>query len=279
MKYKILLLLFSLFTLMPGVNAKENYYDYEVIEVEVLPDVSESIVDKLYKVDNKYYLGEKVNSDYTPIPMNEDLKGKTIYIDYKGITYEFVNNLFTSNSYIEGHDFVTLNKISNDSYNKIGYKFFKNSLGNISLNHYVLNVPTLNNIETQKRFAIVEDGSYVESFDSFVSNFSYTITEWLIPELEQFFSMTPFEVVYQFKEIPESLVVKPVPKEVDFYLFYTFEDISKFKALSLFDLTTFTDFEKVVTVLLINILFLGFLGFCCYILLKFIYKGISMLFR
>lgn len=279
MKYKILLLLFSLFTLMPGVNAKENYYDYEVIEIEVLPEASNETVDKLYKVDNKYYLGEKINSDYIPIPLNEDLKGKTIYVDYKSITYEFVNNLFTSNSYIEGQNFVTLNKISNDSYNKIGYKFFKNSLGTISLNHYALNVPTLNNIETQKRFVIVEDGSYIDSFSSFVSNFSYSITEWLIPELEQYFSMTPFEVVYRFKEIPENLVVPPQLKEVDFYLFYTFDDISKFKALSLFDLTTFTDFEKVVTVLLINILFLGFLGFCCYILLKFIYKGISMLFR
>lgn len=278
MKYKILFLLISLFTLMPGVNAEENYYDYEVIEVELLPEVSDSIVDKLYKVDNKYYLGEKVSSEYTSIPLGEDLKGKTIYIDYKSITYDFIVNLYNSYDLLDGRNFVTLQKNFTDTYNNVLYTFFKNNYS-IGKNHYSLILPNLNMVTKTKSIAIIEDGTYYNEIDSFVSNFSYSITEWIIPEMEQFFSMTPFEVSYQFREIPESLVIKPEPKEVDFYLFYTFEDISKFKALSLFDLTTFTDFEKVVTVLLINILFLGFLGFCCYILLKFIYKGISMLFR
>ena len=263
---------------MPGVNAEENYYDYEVIEVELLPEVSDSIVDKLYKVDNKYYLGEKVSSEYTSIPLGEDLKGKTIYIDYKSITYDFIVNLYNSYDLLDGRNFVTLQKNFTDTYNNVLYTFFKNNYS-IGKNHYSLILPNLNMVTKTKSIAIIEDGTYYNEIDSFVSNFSYSITEWIIPEMEQFFSMTPFEVSYQFREIPESLVIKPEPKEVDFYLFYTFEDISKFKALSLFDLTTFTDFEKLVTVLLINILFLGFLGFCCYILLKFIYKGISMLFR
>lgn len=278
MKYKILLLLFSLFTLMPGVNAKENYYDYEVIEIEVLPEASNETVDKLYKVDNKYYLGEKVSSDYTPIPLNEDLKGKTIFIDYKSITYEFIDSLYSSEKLVDGRDFVILNKNFTDTYNNVHYYFYKNLYSGIG-EHYSLTIPSLNMVTKYDYISFLENGDYYKAYDSFVSNFSYSITEWLIPELEQYFSMTPFEVVYRFKEIPENLVVPPQLKEVDFYLFYTFDDISKFKALSLFDLTTFTDFEKVVTVLLINILFLGFLGFCCYILLKFIYKGISMLFR
>lgn len=276
MKYKVVLLLMSLFVFLPVVDAKENYFDYEVIELDSLPIASEETVNKLYKVNDKYYLGEFLSADYTPIPLNEDLKGKTIYIDYKSITYEYIDDLITSKRLIEGRDFVTFNKNFDDKTKRVLFTFFKNSDSALHVNHYSLMVPHLNAVTDTKKILFLEDGTYQNVIESFSSNYSFSITNWVIPEMEKYFSLTPFKVTYSFKEIDKSLVVPPIK---DFYLFYTFEDIQEFKALELFDLSTFSDFEKLVVTLLFNILFLGFLGFCCYILLKFIYKGISLLFR
>ncbi len=276
MKYKVVLLLMSLFIFIPGANAQENYFDYEIIELESLPTASAETIDKIYKVNDKYYLGESLLSDYIPIPLNEDLKGKIIYIDYKSITYELIDNFYSSGSIKDGQDFVTFNKNFDDKLGRVHFSFFKNNRSNIKDNHYSLIVPHLNYASDNQMIAYLEDGTYQYVIENFVSNFSFSITDWILPEMEKYFSLTPFEVTYSFKEIDKSLVIPPVK---DFYLFYTFEDIQEFKVLELFDLSTFTDFEKLVVTLLFNILFLGFLGFCCYILLKFIYKGISMLFR
>lgn len=261
----------SLFIFIPSFNAQDNYYDYEVIELDSLPTASEETVNKLYKVNDKYYLGEVITGGYTPLPLNENLNGKRIYV--KDISYMIDNSDY---DYLKGKSvLMTESYYDNGDYDKEYFNFYYQDTSII--------VSALCDIKTLGSNSFVfrkPNNSYdITYFPFFDIDKSCSIKYWFNSNLfdfSQFFSLTPFETTYSFKEIDKSLVVPPVK---DFYLFYKFEDIQEFKVLSVFDLSTFTDFEKLVVTLLFNILFLGFLGFCCYILLKFIYKGISMLFR
>lgn len=189
------------YTLLTGNIEKKKTATVETITVEELPNSSRDTLDKVYKFNDKYYVTKENTSNYTPIPLNEDLKSKIIYIDYKSITYEYINDLITSKRLKEGSNFVEFNKNFNDIYNKVKFTFWKNNVSSNNVNHYSLQVPHLNNVSDNQIIIFLEDGTYQREYDSFVSNFSFSITSWLIPEMEKYFSLTPFETTYSWEEI------------------------------------------------------------------------------
>ena len=67
------------YTLLTGDIKENKVATIETIIVDKLPIASVETLNKTYKFDNKFYITKENTSNYTPIPLNEDLKGKTIY--------------------------------------------------------------------------------------------------------------------------------------------------------------------------------------------------------
>lgn len=84
---------------------------------------------------------------------------------------------------------------------------------------------------------------------------------------------------YSWKEINYSDWYRYSYSDDDLYLFYSFDDISKFNIFSNYDFTTFSDFEKLCITIIINLFFCIFLGLCIYIIIKVFNKFITILFR
>lgn len=279
MKKNLLIILFLMFIFIPGLSA-DTYYDWELIEVESLPAASEEFLNKVYQVSDKYYIIEKNNNDYTPIPLNEDLKGKIIYFDYKSLTYEILDDIYNNNSIIQNSSYINKTETSNSNANtKKQYQLWRNSQGNIKLNHYTFYFPYLTFVSPRVETTYVENGEVITPVTSFSSNFSYSISEWYAPELEKYFSLTPFETSYIWKEVLKSDVIENKLPEEDFYLFFSFDDIKQFNILSIYNLDSFDDFQKIIITLGFNIFFLCFVGLCIYIFIKLFNKGYSFLFR
>lgn len=190
------------YTLLTGdIQKGTTTEEIELIEVESLPVANEETLNKVYKVDNKYYITEKINNDYTPIPLNEDLKGKIIYFDYKSLTYEILDDIYNNNSIIQNSSYINKTETSNSNANtKKQYQLWRNSQGNIKLNHYTFYFPYLTFVSPRVEITYVENGEVITPVTSFSSNFSYSISEWYAPELEKYFSLTPFETSYTWNE-------------------------------------------------------------------------------
>lgn len=279
MRKKLLIIFLLMFIFIPGLSA-DTYYDWELIEVEALPTASEEFLNKVYQVSDKYYVIELLKSEYTPIPLNEDLKGKTIYFDYKSLTYEILDKIYVSNSTLKYDAKIneTITSVSSAN-NKKNYQLWKNNSGNIKLNHYSIFFPYLTFVSPRVEITYVENGEVITPVTSFSSNFSYSISEWYAPELKKYFSLTPFETSYTWKEVLKSDVIENKLPEEDFYLFFSFDDIKQFNILSIYNLDSFDDFQKIVITLGFNIFFLCFVGLCIYIFIKLFNKGYSFLFR
>lgn len=267
---KKLLLLLS-FTFIPILNA-QTYYDYEKVEVEQLPTASADTTDKVYIFGKSYYVTESkyISGTQRPIQLNDNLVKGKIY--FKGITKEEFDSLpkFSLASPLkyspsDNRDLITL-------YNNGGKAQIRINKKQLFLDYRSIYFPY--------------DGFYIDISDDLYFNSSSGenvitfIDEDYRGFLDKFF-VYEFDsyTVYSWKEVSKSDVYDIIVKDDDFYFFFSYNDISNFNILSSYDFSNFTDFEKIVVVLGFNIFFLMFLGFIVYIFIKFINKGITLLFR
>lgn len=247
-----------LFLFVPGYLSADTYFDWEQVNVSSLPEASKDFMNKVYITDDKYYVVKEIQGEITPLPLNENLNGKTIYIEFPENFYETLSSCdyicnfanTSSNWYIYNTDFIQLKEP--DSQNLLG--------SNYGLYYYYNS--------TLKRNA-----------KEYTFNFDFTIKSWVNEEYSNYFSLTPFVNTYEWIEIDKYQVKEIRLDERDFYLFYSFDDIKEFNILSNYDLDSFTDFQKIVICLGFNILFLGIISLSIYIFIKLVYKGISMIFK
>lgn len=181
MKYSLILV--CLFSFLPFVNATTDYSDYEIVEVEELPTASADTLNKLFKVNGNYYATEIEDVIYTPLSLNENLKGKTIYFNFND---EFFND---TKSQFDGY--YLLYDINNQSYTF--HLFFSDDYLNGRING----------------FTFIQQGSsqYInKSSYTFPIDKDYIITKLYDNEFTKsnYFSnisLTPFEINYYWNEI------------------------------------------------------------------------------
>lgn len=268
------------------LNAEEiTYYDWEKVEVSELPESSDSTLDKVYVVNDKYYITNKVSSDnnYTAVPLNQDLNGVNIYL-----------NIYDHSSFC---DYINTN-ISNSSADSITWSsgvnlgffqyYYINGLPRIAIAGPVYKkFPGPGNSEgyySGLSSLIDCRSSENYSFEYFRPAYSFIINAYFDDYVYRYFSLTPFvasTISYSWEEVSKDLV-DPFDRHLsddDFYLFFTFEDISNFNIFSSYDFSVFTDFEKIVVVGLFNILYLGLFFGVVYVFIKLLNKGLSFIFK
>ena len=275
------------------LNAEEiTYYDWEKVEVSELPEASDSTLDKVYVVNDKYYITNKQVSggNNEPIPLNENLNGKTVYFDYVRFFNEYSNSSFTS-----GFTFLRFsnNKVISyilESYGDVIYfNNFNSTVGSYGLTNvqlfdsrYCFSLDDFDDYYSGHTNSKNGHGTYWSTcVKSFYVDRDVSVMENLVGYT--YFSLTPFEstTTYSWQEVSKDLV-DPFDRHLsddDFYLFFTFEDISNFNIFSSYDFSVFTDFEKIVVVGLFNILYLGLFFGVVYIVIKLLNKGLSFIFK
>lgn len=266
---KIVLLIFSIFSFINPLNA-ETYYDYEKIEVESLPEASETTLNKVYIVKDKYYITKKIDSGYSEIKLGDNLRGKTIYFDLSDPVSVYNDLLSTSIS--SGQRIYVFRTTA---YKDIIYFQYDDSRWKLhsSFQYNLVHYDLVNNtyVTGYKNTSI----TYPDTEDLILNDTYNTYYEEI---LGKYFSYTPFELTFEWIEVSKNDVIEIKIPTDDFYLFYDFDDIRNFNIFESYNFDTFTDFQKLVIVLGINILFLGFISICFYIFIRLIYKGISLLF-
>lgn len=256
---KKLLVILSMFMFIPVLSA-ETYYDYEKVEVEELPEASSDTTNKVYIVGKSYFVVKEIVGEITPLPLNENLNGKTMYIKFPTNMNDILSKCSWICSFVSGSSTWYID-------NRMGYKLDEPGGNNLLGNNYGLYYFNKNSSEI------------LRNVDKFTFNFDFSIDSWVDESYSTFFSLSPFENTYEWLEVDKSQVIEITMSDDDFYFFFTFEDISSFNILQNYDLINLTDFQKIVLVLGFNIFFLGFLGLVIYILIKLLNKGISLLFR
>lgn len=258
---KYILILCLMF--IPVLNAK-TYYDYEQIEVEELPTASKDTLDKVYVVNDKYYITSYTKGETTSI-LNTNLSGKTIYFNFPE-TDEFKSYFETSqwvNYYVydtTSTSYIVIRKVTNSN-NVICV--YSNELG------YCYSIYKYDNGLINDSFTFGTDTDII--FDNLYDS--------KLDFLSEYISLTPFNDTYDWVEVSKYDVNEINVDVRDFYLFYDYEDISNFNILSSYNMNEFTDFQKLVIVIGFNILYLLLVGFVVYLFIKLIYKGISLIFK
>lgn len=263
---KKLLLVLSMFMFLPVLSA-ETYYDYEKIEVEELPTASEDTLNKVYIKGKSYYVTEFVNaSEPTGMPLNVDLRGKTLYFNFPDNIAEYMKSTYTDMfpSIFVGDCFNRSIMVTVNDSVSILRDFIEGDY-----------------VQLRVVYELSSNGILVNNKSGVVRNSSYSciFTEVTDSYINSFISTEPFDIVYSWKEVSRNDVYEITVSDDDFYFFFTFEDISNFNVLQDYDLISLSDFQKIVLVLGFNIFFLGFFGLVIYILIKLLNKGISLLFR
>ncbi len=253
---KKLLLLLS-FTFIPILNA-QTYYDYEKVEVEELPEASLETTNKVYVVGKSYFVTESNYSsgEQRTIQLNDNIC--TSKVKFKGLTKEQFDS-FSPSSYTS---IITPDCYVYGNGGKIQIGLFNNQVFADFKTTFPLEEKYLNFTYTDNSCVI----SYINE------DYRSLIDMLLVIEIDGVYS-------YSWKEVSKYDVYEITVKDDDFYFFFSYNDISNFNILSSYDFSNFTDFEKIVVVLGFNIFFLLFLGFIVYIFIKFINKGITLLFR
>lgn len=252
---KLIILILCLFSFLPFVNA-EDYSNYDIVEVEELPTASADTLNKLFKVNGVYYVTESQEGNYTAIPLNENLNGKTLYFNFPDDLYIYIRSTYSSL-----------------------YSKFADVTGG-SWHIYLDN--------NQVQFRAPRKSSNVEYLYTYSSSLNVNLTEYTISEdiivtqiydeyINSLISLTPFEVTYAWKIVSSyELGTFDIPDQ-DFYLFFDFDTIKGFDIFSSFNFDSFTDYEKLNITLLLNIFFGLFIFLIIYISLKAIYKFASMI--
>ena len=248
------------------IHADEiNYYDWQLDEVSSLPEASSNTLNKVFKYNNKYYITESESSGGLSVGMQlcnvNFINNGTVFPD---VTTDD-NGIILAEATRLADNLVYSIRYVNSSWNNKVVSFFTTSAYfngtwyspiSFSCNSYVLN-----------RGGVVLTNIYSDTSVS-------SILDWF--ELE-----SAGVVTYTWKEVSEDLVI-PFDNHLDdrdFYLFYSFEDISEFNILSNYDFSNFSDYEKLVIVIGFNLLFLSFVGVVIYIFIKLLNKGFSLIFN
>lgn len=258
------------------LNAEEiTYYDWEQVEVSTLPEASSSTMNKVYINNSKYYITNEVVTgagNPRPLQVGDDLCSGYVIIED-----------FTTQELIDWYE-----SYHGDVYNpKIMYNHasFDNSFLLITGSHifkfYGL-ILMYNDVKISSiSFPYTMDFSnhQVCTSSAVPDTVQYIHPDWNLTFIK--YVSNSSVATYSWQEVSEDLVI-PFDRHLsddDFYLFYSFEDISNFNILSNYDFTNFSDFEKLMVVIGFNLIFIIFLFGVVYIFIKLLNKGISFIFK
>lgn len=265
---KYLIVAISLFLFIPVLYADDlpTYYDKEIIEINLLPAASENTLNKVYLVDKKYYVTNKIDGGLRPLQVGDSLKNVTLYFDFPD-DY----NLELKNKYICDSPNCTVPIIKD---------CIQNSDHSIYLRYdWYYSYRFYSTVHSSDYFYYSNRGNLqinLKSYSFINDSYNNSVCEILDNDVASHIKIS-LETTYSWLEVSKDQVIEyKVPIE-DFYFFYSFEDIQKFNILSNYNLSNFNDFQKLVIVLGFNTFFLVFIGFIVYVLIKLINKGISIL--
>lgn len=270
---KLLFILFSVFFGIFSVNAG-TYTGWEHKNVSTLPEASSDTLGYIYNYNDKYYVTRSVSSNNELYSVDDILKNndslifKDTNLREKVINYLVDNNCtdqYNSNcklfEYSGLYSYFFSIFYKDDS---INYYYYDNS----STSAYMGNLKFDSDVFVYKLYFIKNSDSYPAKITKIYNNYLTSVLfkslgsdsfEWLEIKYSDWFE---FNILNN-----------------DYYLFYSFTDISSFDIFSWVDFTSFTDFEKVCTVCMFNILFSISLILFIYIFLKAFNKLISWFFR
>lgn len=308
------LLIFLLVICIP-VSASTDYSSLEHISVDELPEASDNTIDKVYDYNNKYFVTEKkyIEGNKRHFQVGDDLAKANICIDFAGINFDTstVFNLIPSvlsdhdisyyqniNDYIKTEFpnfklgfFNNYNIISSSDYGRFIFKFNINNydfsfilqssfINTVDIFNYNYANYYINNYDLSNSVNILDENYCF--YNNIPSNSAITVVSQ-IDESNLIYNLLYLDIdsgySYSWKEINYSDWYRYSYSDDDLYLFYSFDDISKFNIFSNYDFTTFSDFEKLCITIIINLFFCIFLGLCIYIIIKVFNKFITILFR
>lgn len=309
-------LLIFLLVICAPVSASTDYSSLEHISVDELPEASDNTIDKIYDYNNKYFVTEKkyIEGNKRHFQVGDDLAQKYICLDFKELgfnTAEVFNQIpnvlkTKDHSFYQNINDTIKNLYPNYNLNSQNTVRFNDGSFNllfrsrININKYDFNFELLahfhisdtyvfqynfpnystNNYDISSSINILNDNYCY--FNNVSSNQLYTYVT-SIDETDLFYNLLYLlddsGYQYYWKEINYSDWYRFNNIDEDLYLFYSFEDISKFNIFSDFDFVSFSDFEKLSITLIINIFYCLFLGLCIYIIIKIFNKFITILFR
>lgn len=311
-------LIFLLIICVP-VSASTDYSSLEHISVAELPEASDDTVDKIYDYNNKYFVTEKkyIEGNKRHFQVGDDLAKANVCVDFDildvdtAIVFNNISNIFPDYdiSYYQNINDSIKNDFSNfklDNFNSYSFvtdptvfnfgtfKFIFNF--NRNFFQFSLDFVLSDEVHPYKLFSYygnknsgsssftssnILDDNYCFKFNE-SSNSSRTVVS-KIDESNLIYNLLYLDIdsgySYSWKEINYSDWYRYTYSDDDLYLFYSFDDISKFNIFSDYDFTTFSDFEKLCITIIINLFFCIFLGLCIYIIIKVFNKFITILFR
>lgn len=307
------LLIFLLVICIP-VSASTDYSSLEHISVDELPEASDNTIDKIYDYNNKYFVTEKkyIEGNKRHFQVGDDLAKANICIDFAGINFDTSTVFNLIPSVLSGHDISYYQNINDyiktefsnfklNSYNK--YRFSSSEYGffnfKFNINNYDFSFIFQSSFNsTNDIFNYNYSNYYINNYDlsnsvnildenyCFYNNISSNSVITVVSQIDEsnlIYNLLYLDIdsgySYSWKEINYSDWYRYSYSDDDLYLFYSFDDISKFNIFSNYDFTTFSDFEKLCITIIINLFFCIFLGLCIYIIIKVFNKFITILFR
>lgn len=307
------LLIFLLVICIP-VSASTDYSSLEHILVDELPEASDNTIDKIYDYNNKYFVTEKkyIEGNKRHFQVGDDLAKANICIDFAGINFDTRTVFNLIPSVLSDHDISYYQNINDyiktefpnfklNSYNK--YRFSSSEYGSFNfkfnINNYDFSFIFQSSfISTDDIFNYNYSNYYINNYDlsnsvnildenyCFYNNISSNSAITVVSQIDEsnlIYNLLYLDIdsgySYSWKEINYSDWYRYSYSDDDLYLFYSFDDISKFNIFSNYDFTTFSDFEKLCITIIINLFFCIFLGLCIYIIIKVFNKFITILFR
>lgn len=270
---KCLVIFVSLFIGLISVNAG-SYTGWEHIEVSTLPDASVDTIGSIYDVNGKYYVSELVSSDNQTYQVNDVLKNNDSLIFQDDNLKVNVINYLVDNNCIEQYSSCKLFNYSG----RYNYYFGLYYLESDIRYYYYDQTGTsayIGSLNFTNETSFIYKLYYIKNSDSYPA----VITKIYDNYLTSIMFKSLGAVKYEWKEISYSDWFEFDINSNDYYLFYSFTDISNFDVFNWVDFTSFTDFEKVCTVCLINILYSIVWLLVIYVFLKAFNKLISWCFR
>lgn len=307
------LLIFLLVICIP-VSASTDYSSLEHISVDELPEASDNTIDKIYDYNNKYFVTEKkyIEGNKRHFQVGDDLAKANICIDFAGINFDTSTVFNLIPSVLSDHDISYYQNINDyiktefpnfklNSYNT--YHFGSSEYGSFNF-RFIINNYDFSFIfqsffnSTNDIFNYNYSNYYINNYDlsnsvnildenyCFYNNISSNSIITVVSQIDEsnlIYNLLYLDIdsgySYSWKEINYSDWYRYSYSDDDLYLFYSFDDISKFNIFSNYDFTTFSDFEKLCITIIINLFFCIFLGLCIYIIIKVFNKFITILFR
>lgn len=254
-----------------NVNAS-TYIGWNHIDVDVLPDASADTLNNIYDYDDKYFVTEKIITDYSKFGVGDVFDHNTMIYFYDSNLKSNLVTFLSENGYNSSRNYYKLFDYSFSSYTFSFSIYYSND----TLYCTYFSKSLIQYTETLK---FVGDDRIDFSFYYDLDSVSYSITKIYSDYPSSVFFSQVSSVSYRWLEISYYDWYEFTSKSTDLYLFYNYSDICSFDIFSWVDFTTFTDFQKVVVVISVNIFFCIFLLFIVYIFIKLFNKLVSWLFR